>query len=48
MGILPSEVGYASATTGRGDYKVNKGHVVALGGELKFKIVNIKFFEIVR
>jgi hypothetical protein len=32
MGASTSEVGYTSATTGRGDHKVYKGHVVALGG----------------
>jgi hypothetical protein len=26
----PSEVSYTSATTGRGDHEVHKGHVVAL------------------
>jgi hypothetical protein len=36
MGVPTSEVGYTSATTGRGDHKVHKGHVVShcyLGGE---------------
>jgi hypothetical protein len=33
MGVPTSEVGYTSATTGRGDHEVHKGHVVALGGE---------------
>jgi hypothetical protein len=32
MGVPTSEVGYASATTRRGDHKVYKGHVVVLGG----------------
>jgi hypothetical protein len=31
MGVPASEVGYTSATTGRGDHEVHKGHVVALG-----------------
>jgi hypothetical protein len=31
MGVPTSEVGYILATTGRGDHKVHKGHVVALG-----------------
>jgi hypothetical protein len=31
MGVPTSEVGYTSATTGRGDNEVHKGHVVALG-----------------
>jgi hypothetical protein len=30
MGVPTSEVGYISATTGRGDHEVHKGHVVAL------------------
>jgi hypothetical protein len=30
MGVPTSEVGYTSATTGRGDREVHKGHVVAL------------------
>jgi hypothetical protein len=31
MGVPTLEVGYTSATTGRGDHEVQKGHVVALG-----------------
>jgi hypothetical protein len=30
MGVPSSEVGYTSATTGRGAYEVHNGHVVAL------------------
>jgi hypothetical protein len=30
MGFPISEVGYTSATTGRGDHEVHKGYVVAL------------------
>jgi hypothetical protein len=30
MGVPTSEVGYTSATTGRGDHKVHTGLVVAL------------------
>jgi hypothetical protein len=30
MGVPTSEVGYTSATTGKGDHEVHKGHVVAL------------------
>jgi hypothetical protein len=30
MGISTSEVGYTSATRGRGDYEVHKEHVVVL------------------
>jgi hypothetical protein len=32
MGVPTLEVGYTSATTGRGDHEVHKGHVVALEG----------------
>jgi hypothetical protein len=38
MGVPISEDGYTSATAGRVDYKVHKGHVVALG---EGKIVTI-------
>jgi hypothetical protein len=31
MGVPTSEVGYTSATTGRGDHEVHKGHVEELG-----------------
>jgi hypothetical protein len=30
MGVPTLEVSYTSATTGRGDHEVHKGHVVAL------------------
>jgi hypothetical protein len=30
MNVPISEVGYTSATTGKGDHEVHKGHVVAL------------------
>jgi hypothetical protein len=30
MGVPTSEVGYTSATTGRGVHEVHKGHVVVL------------------
>jgi hypothetical protein len=30
MGVPASEVGYTSATTGRGDHEVHKGHVVVV------------------
>jgi hypothetical protein len=30
MGVPTLEVGYTSATTGKGDHEVHKGHVVAL------------------
>jgi hypothetical protein len=35
MGVPTSKVSYTSATTGRGDHKVHKGHVVLLGKEKK-------------
>jgi hypothetical protein len=31
MRVPTSDVGYTSATTGRGDHEVHHGHVVALG-----------------
>jgi hypothetical protein len=31
MGVPTSEVGYTSATTGKGEHEVHKGHVVVLG-----------------
>jgi hypothetical protein len=31
MGFPNSEVGYTSATTGKGDHEVHKGHVVPWG-----------------
>jgi hypothetical protein len=34
MGVPTSEVGYTSATIGKGDHEVHKEHVVALGGGL--------------
>jgi hypothetical protein len=33
MGVPDSDVGYISATTGRGDHEVHKGHVAALRGK---------------
>jgi hypothetical protein len=36
MGIPTSEVGYTSATTGRGDHEVHKGHVVAMEGKKQY------------
>jgi hypothetical protein len=35
MGVPTLEVGYTSATTGKGDHEVHKGHVVALGKKKK-------------
>jgi hypothetical protein len=40
MGVLTLEVGYTSATTGRGDHEVHKGHVVALGGGKFIQLYN--------
>jgi hypothetical protein len=39
MGVPTSEVGHTSATTGRGDHEVSKGHVVAL--EKNIKVLNV-------
>jgi hypothetical protein len=41
MGVPALEVGYISATTGRGDHEVHKGHVVALGKKLHQNISSI-------
>jgi hypothetical protein len=37
MGDPTSEVGYTSATAGRGDHEVHKGHVVAVERKEKKK-----------
>jgi co-chaperonin GroES (HSP10) len=37
MGFPTSDVGYTSATTGRGDHEFHKGYVVALGKKKKKK-----------
>jgi hypothetical protein len=42
MGVPASEFGYTSATTGRGDHEVHKGHVVALAKKRNKKEKNIK------
>jgi hypothetical protein len=42
MGIPTSEVGYTSATTGRGDHEVHKGHVVALEKKILLYYENCK------
>jgi hypothetical protein len=39
MGLPTSEVGYTSATTGRGDHEAHKGHVVALGKNISERIL---------
>jgi hypothetical protein len=41
MGVPTSEVGYTSATTGRGDHEVHKGHVVALKTKMEKKLIGI-------
>jgi hypothetical protein len=49
MGVPTSEVGYTSATTGRGDHEVHKGHVVALEKKIrrreKYLIGTIAFYN---
>jgi hypothetical protein len=48
MGIPTLEVGYTSATTGRGDHEVHKGHVVRKKRRkkiLRTAIVFIGFFR---
>jgi hypothetical protein len=51
MGVPTSDVGYTSATNGRGDHEVRKGHVVALaqkrGGGAEIIIIIIKFSYVV-
>jgi hypothetical protein len=42
MGVPISDVGYTSATTGRGDHEVHKGHVVALGAK-KIQLITRQF-----
>jgi hypothetical protein len=44
MGVPTSEIGYASATTGRGDHKVHKGHVVALERETEREKTKYAYF----
>jgi hypothetical protein len=39
MGVPSSEVGYTSATAGRGDQVQKKGHVMALGGKIYRTII---------
>jgi hypothetical protein len=41
MDVPTSEIGYTLATTGRGDHKVHKGHVVALENNNTYKMYNI-------
>jgi hypothetical protein len=40
MGVPSLEVGYTSATTGRGGHEVHKGHVVALGEKKNFNVLS--------
>jgi hypothetical protein len=42
MGVPASEVGYTSATNGRGDHEVHKEHVVELA-QKKFLILILGF-----
>jgi hypothetical protein len=42
MGVPTSEVGYTSATAGRRDHKVHKGHVVALDLKKYIKTPKLK------
>jgi hypothetical protein len=49
MGVSASEVGYTSATTGRGEREVHKGHVVALGegDERKKTLMAFRIYRII-
>jgi hypothetical protein len=44
MGVPTSEVDYTSATIGRGDHEVHKGHMMALGekNSIQMKIIYSK------
>jgi hypothetical protein len=44
LGVPTSEVGYTSATTGRGDHEVHKGHVMALA---KKNAKNVRLSELI-
>jgi hypothetical protein len=41
MGVSTSDVGYTSATIGRGDHEVHKGHVVALRKKKKIFVSKV-------
>jgi hypothetical protein len=43
MGVPTSEVGYTSATIGRGSHEVHKGHVVALRIKKNFNHALFKY-----
>jgi hypothetical protein len=47
MGVPASEVGYTSATPGRGDHEVHYGHVVALEEEDIKHFNNCDFLKII-
>jgi hypothetical protein len=42
MAVPTSNVGYTSATTGRGDHEVHKGHVVALGKKYIYNYIILR------
>jgi hypothetical protein len=42
MGVPTSEVGYTSATIGRGDHEVHKGHVVTVAKKAIHRSEGIK------
>jgi hypothetical protein len=43
MGVPTLEVSYTSATTGRGDHEVHKGHVVALEKKRQLQVGGQKY-----
>jgi hypothetical protein len=47
MGVSTSEVGYTSATTGRGEHEVHKGHVVALEKKIVFPVTKVQLAGII-
>jgi hypothetical protein len=50
MGVPTSEVSYTSATTGRGDHEVHKGHAVVLEKKHAFytdsKLYSTKYYKV--
>jgi hypothetical protein len=48
MDIPASEVGYTSATTGKGDHEAHKGHVVALDKNNKKTFRKCRYSVIIR
>jgi hypothetical protein len=45
MGVPTSEVSYTSATAGRGDHEVHKGHEGAWGEGSVYNVLQVTFFN---